>query len=420
MIWLGLAALALACAAGFTAWFPLAGTALWIMVVETTPELWLPGAHETLIGAVKAAGIALAVIIALRFGWRRDRYNPAFAYTAMFATGLLHGLYPGLTILSSLRSLIGSAAPFAFSFIKLPADFRPTVTRIVILGPLANLAAGLILNALHLHPIYTMEAGVLRLAGAGQPAFLGGFALIAIYAGLMEIIRDQHPRSPRTEFLLLATNFAILLLTGARTPLALAALLLLGTLLFQRRLMALAAAIALLAIAILFQGDFGFIRAVSLVQLGQAENLSNRNLIWPLFESAIASSPWVGWGVGAGKIIVPTTTGISTLIGTNAAHNEYLRIGCEGGLIGAALLIVCMALWAYHGSKHLPRAERTLIRLVFLAFAVHSATDNTLIATTSSVLFIWASAIFSTAATPPEEAPECSPAAPPLPSLSSA
>jgi hypothetical protein len=43
------------------------------------------------------------------------------------------------------------------------------------------------------------------------------------------------------------------------------------------------------------------------------------------------------------------------------------------------------------------------MRLVFIAFAVHSATDNTLIATTSSVLFIWASAVFSAAAKPFEE-----------------
>jgi hypothetical protein len=33
--------------------------------------------------------------------------------------------------------------------------------------------------------------------------------------------------------------------------------------------------------------------------------------------------------------------------------------------------------------------------LVFAAFALHSATDNTMIATTSSVFFIWVSAVFA-------------------------
>ena len=37
------------------------------------------------------------------------------------------------------------------------------------------------------------------------------------------------------------------------------------------------------------------------------------------------------------------------------------------------------------------------MRLVFLGFMAHSATDNTLIATTSSIFFIWVSAVFATA-----------------------
>ena len=83
--------------------------------------------------------------------------------------------------------------------------------------------------------------------------------------------------------------------------------------------MALAAAGALVAVAVLFLGQFHFIRIVDLLQLGQAGNLSNRNLIWPYFEAAIAASPWFGWGVGAGKVVVPTSHGIAALIGTNAA-----------------------------------------------------------------------------------------------------
>jgi hypothetical protein len=42
-------------------------------------------------------------------------------------------------------------------------------------------------------------------------------------------------------------------------------------------------------------------------------------------------------------------------------------------------------------------AERWVMRLVFLVFALHSATDNTLIATTSSLMFAWVSAVFARA-----------------------
>ena len=63
--------------------------------------------------------------------------------------------------------------------------------------------------------------------------------------------------------------------------------------------MVLAAAGLVMAVAVLFLGQFHFIRIVDLVQAGQAGNLSNRDLIWPYFEAAIAASPWVGWGGGA-------------------------------------------------------------------------------------------------------------------------
>jgi O-antigen ligase len=397
MLWLALAALALVIIIAGAARFPVAATVLWILAIEATPDLWFSGAHEALIAAEKGVGIAFVLLLGLRFGWRRDRYNPGFAFLVMFVAGLLHGFYPGLTMISSLRSLIGSAAPFAFGFVKPGPGFRRCVVRIVTLGPLVNLAAGAVLSLLHLHPIFTMEDGIFRLAGAGLPAFLGGFALIAIYAGLLEMLR---PQANTAEPALLALNFAILLLTGARTPLALAAALTLGVLIAQRRLMVLAGLGAILAVAVLFLGKFSFIRVVDLLRLGQAGNLSNRDLIWPYFESAIAGSPWLGWGVGAGKVLVPTSHGIAQLIGTNAAHNEYLRIGCEGGLFGLAVLILCMALWAIRGTRHLPCAESWFLRVVFIAFAVHSATDNTLIATTSSVMFIWIIAVFSA----PEEA----------------
>jgi O-antigen ligase len=111
-----------------------------------------------------------------------------------------------------------------------------------------------------------------------------------------------------------------------------------------------------------------------------------------------AASPVTGWGVGAGKIIIPVTSHLTALIGTNAAHDEYLRIGAEGGALGLALLMTLIILWVRRGSAALAPPQRRLMRLIFIAFAIHSATDNTLIATTSSVFFIWVSAVFASAA----------------------
>ena len=66
-----------------------------------------------------------------------------------------------------------------------------------------------------LRPLF-VESGGERLAGLGHPAFLAGFCLAAIYACLIELYREGRSRW----LLLLAANFLILVLTGARAPLA--------------------------------------------------------------------------------------------------------------------------------------------------------------------------------------------------------
>lgn len=385
-------------------------TIFWMLMVETSPDIWLAGlvgGYETIIALAKAGGLVLALALAVGNGARADRYNPGFAYFAMFVTGLAHGLYPGLTLLSSLRSLVGSAAPFAFGFAVLPLAWCRAVIRTAIIGPGFVVLFGLALQAVNVHSAYDFSTGPLRLGGSGEPPFLAGFALIGIYAGLVELVMGAK----RAEIAWLVLNFLILLATGARAPLALAVLAT-GSALFAPSargtafalLMALAGAGALASAAVLLASTLNFLRVFQLADAGQAADLSNRNLVWPIFEDAIARSPVIGWGVGAGKVVLPSTATLSASIGTNAAHNEYLRIGVEGGAVGLALLIICIAAWAWRGSRHLPPPQRSLLRFIFIAFALHSATDNTLIASTSSIFFIWASAVFATAAQPPKPA----------------
>jgi O-antigen ligase len=149
------------------------------------------------------------------------------------------------------------------------------------------------------------------------------------------------------------------------------------------------------AVAILAAPLLGFVRLLTLASQGDVTNLSNRTLIWPVYEAAFARSPWFGWGSGAGKVLVPVGTLLWHLLGTNAAHDEYLRIAVEGGAIGLCALLLLMALWLHLGARRMRRAERAVMVLVFLAFALHSATDNTLIATTASLMFAWVSAVFA-------------------------
>ena len=396
---------------------PQLGLWLWVLALATGPDYWLSfatGDPETTAGLLKGFGLAVLAGAALRGGLRMDRWNPAFAFLAMFCTGLIHGLHPGLSLGASARSLLGSAAPFLFGFLRQDEKFRRAAIGAVMWAPLFAVGLDVILSLAGLDQFYTLEQGALRLGGNGQPPFLGGFALIGLYAAVLELA--ARPRQGAAA--LVAANFVIILLTGARSPLALGCMAIFALLLMRRRIMPLAAAGALAAGMLLCSGPLGFLRAVDLTKLGEAANLSHRTLVWPYFVEAMRQSPWVGWGVGAGKVIIPVTSQLNELLGTNAAHDEYLRIGSEGGMLGLALLAGLMTFWAARGARALPGAQAWLMRLIFVAFAIQSITDNTLIATTGSAFFLWASAIFADAKNRSTRA-ACSHAAPPSPFPSS-
>ncbi len=392
------------CVLGLTLKFPRLAAVLWICALETSPDSWLQrlgglAQQETIVGLMKAFGLLLVLVLGLRHGWRRDRYNPGFAFGFMFLTGLLHGLYPGLTLLSSLRSLLGSAGPLLFAFVHIPEHFRRAVMGAILWGPLLTVGFGAMLAVLGLDHMYVLEQGALRLGASGEPPFLAGFALIGIYAGLMEFL--AAPRQSLAAAV--GINLVIIVLTGARAPLLLAGLDILAVLVLRRQLLLLAAAGMLAAGTIMFAHALGFIRVIGLTNLGEASDLSNRDIVWPYFERAFLSSPWFGWGVGAGKYIIPAVSDIDSLLGTNAAHNEYLRIGAEGGVFGLSLLIILIGLWVRRHAAFLFPPRARLMQLIFIGFAIHSATDNTMIATTSSVFFLWVSCIFANAENAPKK-----------------
>ena len=379
-----------------------AACAIWLVVTGCTLEMWLgdllgPEAYQPIVAIVKAVGLLLALLAALRFGPRLDPFNPAYAYAFMFASGLVHGLHPGLTVADSLRSLAGSAAPFAFSFSRLSRRWTNQIIRITAWTPLIDVALGAAFNALGIRPLF-IDAGGWRLAALSHPAFLAGFALAGIYASLIELFRTGANRW----LALLLANLAILLLTGARAPatygLAVIALSLAFAPSFAfpraRRLGFVLGLFVCLPTILLSAGDLTGLRLFNAV-FSYPGDLSGRDELWPAFEQAAANSPWLGWGLGAGNTIIPPTSRVAETLHTWAAHNEYLRMEVEGDQIGRALLILLFALWCWRNSSPLPASDRVIIRLAFIAFACHAVTDNVLISTSASVLFTFIAAVFA-------------------------
>src|SRR5271170_212705 len=210
-----------ACALALLAFRHNAGAcALWLLLTGCTLEMSLgdllgPDAYQPIIAVVKATGLVLAGLAIVRFGPRADLFNPGFAFVAMFVGGWAHGLHPGLTTGDSLRSLVGSVAPFAFSFSRLSSGWTRMIIRVTAWIPLFNVAAGGILAIAGIRPLFFVDPGGARLGALSHPAFLAGFALAAIYACLIELYRQGGWRHAA----LMSANFVILVLTGARAPL---------------------------------------------------------------------------------------------------------------------------------------------------------------------------------------------------------
>ena len=55
---------------------------------------------------------------------------------------------------------------------------------------------------------------------------------------------------------------------------------------------------------------------------------------------------------------------VAHLTGTIAPHNEYLRIGAEGGYVGLGLLVGLMFLWTVSHTRQLARTDRFIMRLI--------------------------------------------------------
>ncbi len=395
---LALGSITLACrhlTAAWVGWLLVTGLSLEMAAADVIG----PAAFQPVIAAVKATEIGLVVLTVLRLGVVVDAFNPVWAFAAMAATSLVAGAHPDLTLLDAARSAIGDITPFLLFFCVKPAGWGAAMRRAITLAPALSVVLGTLLDVAGLRPVF-LESGGLRLAGLGHPAFLAGVCLPALYAGLIRWLRTASLR----EAALIGVNLGILFLTGARAPAAYAAVVIGGSLLLApgsavpraHRLVLIAAGLTVLPVLLVLGQSYRSLRLFEVLN-GNADNLSGRQLLWPMFEAASAKAPWFGWGLGSGNLVIPHDSPIVEILHTWAAHNEYLRIQVEGGYVGRSLLIVLFVLWAISHTRRLPALEQVVMRLVFVTFAAHAMTDNVLISTPACVFFAFIAAIYAEA-----------------------
>lgn len=346
---------------------------------------------------VKVIPFAIAAMLCLRYGFTRAINWPflAFALVAAISLAVLP-IGRVSTFGEMVRSFVGSTAPFVLAFAAAPRPFWSALCKAVVFVPLISAVIGLGIA----WPIGYYDAfdHNWRFQGLHSPPFLAGFCVTAIFAATLEYLRGF-----RTRWLVLGgAALAVLLATQARAPTIAVVLFLVCVLAFSGRRIfpakrkldllmgGLLPAVVVLGPILLFALD----RFLGGDQFSQ---FSGRDIIWPYFLDAIQTRPLFGYGLGAGKLIVDPEDPQIRLLGSNAAHNEYLRLAVDAGIVGTAAIFMGIVAWVWGGTRNAHPTDRLVLRCALLAALVHSGFDNTLIASTAVIQFAWFTAALARA-----------------------
>ncbi|MGW4462009.1 O-antigen ligase family protein [Micromonospora sp. NPDC004704] len=360
----------------------------WILVRAVIAD-----AYPVALGAVATLGGVAAVVLIL-------------TRTTLFERERLAGALVGLGVLVAVTAWIGVAYRVPrFAVLVEGRLWRGASTltypnaAAALLAPLALLAIALLLarpdgglaaqRAERVGSLVRAGAAYLLLVGTG--AALSRAGLIALVAGLVVLTIAAGPwlTISRAGPLILGAGIAVVTLvpstpaTGQPQPalamfgLAAGALIVLGSVLLPVRVRVVAMLVTVLAggLTLLSQWDSEHLRAV-LASRGNFNSPGRSGAATAAFD-LVAANPWIGTGVGQARFLWVTPNGNGAL--ALYAHNEYLQLlvdlGVVGG-IGLLALLAAMALAVRRGGADQHRAGiRAGAFAALTAFAVHSGFD---------------------------------------------
>ena len=370
------------------------------------------GGGAALLGAavLKVLPFALAVALILRYGLTNAINWPFLAFTAIAALSI--AILPIGRVVGNgemLRSFIGSTAPFVLGFALAPRRIWTMVIRGATLVPIISAAVGLLSWVAGLYPALDPIG---RFQGLHIAPFLAGFCVTAIFAATLEYLRGFKP----VWLIIGGLDLAIMFATQARAPFITVAVFLgLIFLASDRRTFPLQRKVDLvmggMAPGLLLLGPALAYALQRFVGDGEF-NYSGRDVIWPYFLEAIQDRPLFGFGLGAGKLIVNPDDPAIKILGSSAAHNEFLRLAVDAGVIGCAAIFLAIIVWIWSGSRTAAPTDRLVMRCALAAALLHSGFDNTLIATMSVMQFSVFAAMLARARAEAKLRPEPRPTVP--------
>jgi len=305
--------------------------------------------------------------------------------------------YPGLTPMQTVKSLVGLALPFALFNMKLQRKWIDGHLAFIAVFPLISLFLGLMGEIFGLrnvigypwHVVSLEFTGAQRLAGINIPAYLAFYCYISFFVCLYEAIALKR----RGFYVLGGITLLILVFTGTRTP-SVCAILMAGIGIFfssgrdlrgsSKFVVSVLGITFLAGILALYWPELQTRMTGHDSDPNAIVNTSGRAGMWAYLMGIYEVNQIFGRGLGTGAIALLDVDDPS--FGT-AAHNEYIRLLVDGGIVGLISYITGLVALLIQEGRFLNRTQGVFITALFVSFALYSFTDNTISSPPAVVLF---------------------------------
>ena len=263
---------------------------------------------------------------------------------------------------------------FVFLSVRPSLGQMLSVLKIIAWAPAFSLFIGMCYEIVGVGSLFGIDGmtDALRLQGSTIPAFLAGVTLSAAFSSMLLYYLDNNKKF----VFLLFFNFAVILLTAARMPIFLCGVILVVSFLvldkggIKKKIAFGAAFFGSSVIFLMFFGQAIFARFGS-------ESSSGRDVLWEYF-SGLIDDYW-NFGIGFGHSISAVPPEVTVLVGgASAAHNEYLRIAVEIGVVQAWVFYALLAVMLIGLGGEIKGPVRLVYYSACLLFFVFCYTDNSI------------------------------------------
>ncbi|HEY0670782.1 MAG TPA: O-antigen ligase family protein [Longimicrobiales bacterium] len=113
--------------------------------------------------------------------------------------------------------------------------------------------------------------------------------------------------------------------------------------------------------------------------LYESINWQGRTNLWPIVWAGFMAAPITGLGLGSSGVVIREHFPADA---AQVAHNEYLRLGADTGLVGIALFAVAMSVWLFSALRACAHPDRHVAEYAIpaaaaiVAWAIIAITDN--------------------------------------------